>query len=160
MEEVKFDGLSIIQQKLLRVAIGVLDRAHCPYSNFAVGAALATPDEKVFEGVNIENSAYGSTICAERSAVCHAVSRGEQEFANLAIVVRKNGYSTSEVSSPCGSCRQYLWEFASLFDRDLRITLATLHLDKIVVVNLSALLPNAFGPRDIGIVKQGSQKLA
>jgi cytidine deaminase len=158
MEEVEYDRLSIIQQKLLRVAVMILDRAHCPYSNFAVGAALSTPDEKIFEGVNIENSAYGSTICAERSAVCHAVSRGEQEFVDLALVVRKNGYSTPEVAAPCGSCRQYLWEFASLFGHDLRITLATLNFEKIAVVQLSTLLPNAFGPRDMGFVRRGNQK--
>lgn len=158
MREVKFDTLSLIQQRLLRTAVSVLDRAYCSYSGFAVGAAITTPDDKIFEGVNVENAAYGSSICAERSAVCHAVSRGEQEFSDLAIVVRNKGCATLDLVPPCGACRQFLNEFASLYDRDLTITLATLDFGQVGIIMLSDLLPRAFGPRDLGFARLGSKK--
>ncbi|MFZ6014933.1 MAG: cytidine deaminase [Patescibacteria group bacterium] len=147
---VQYDRLSILQQKLLRGAESALEKAYCPYSHFAVGAAIATPEEKIFYGANVENASFGLTICAERVAICNAVVAGETRFSDLAIIAKSNGFGTKDVTAPCGMCRQVLYEFASLHDQELTILLATLHLRKIVMVRLSDLLPQAFGPRDLG----------
>src|SRR5512141_1330856 len=78
--------------------------AYARYSNYRVGAALRTKAGRVYTGVNVENAAYPTTICAERVAVFKAVSEGEQEFEVIAVVTDNGG-------SPCGSCRQVLAEF-------------------------------------------------
>jgi cytidine deaminase len=151
MEEVKFDRLGIIQQQLLKAAIAAQANAYCIYSHFAVGAALATPDGKIFEGANVENAAYGSGICAERAAICHANIKGARPFSDLAIVVSHKGLSTTKPSMPCGACRQVLYEFSSLHGQRMTIISATLNLDIILKATLDELLPRAFGPGDLGI---------
>ncbi len=87
--------------------------AYAPYSRYAVGAALLTKDGRVFTGVNVENSSYGLTICAERTAVTTAVTAGAREFAAIAV-------ATDDGGSCCGACRQVLGEFGD----DLIIYLA------------------------------------
>ena len=109
--------------------------AYAPYSNYRVGAALLTTSGKVYDGVNVENAAYPSTICAERTAVVKAVSEGERAFVAIAV-------SSANGGSPCGACRQVLAEFGLdtavlLVDGAGAITLRT---------TLRALLPHAFGP--------------
>ena len=92
-------------KELFRMAVEASENAYAPFSNFHVGAALLTEDGKVFTGVNIENSSYGATICAERTAFVKAISEGERDFAAIAI-------SAGEVPSlPCGICRQFMYEF-------------------------------------------------
>jgi len=86
------------------LAIEARRRAYAPYSRYPVGAALRTKSGKMFTGVNVENAAYPTTMCAERTAVFKAVSEGEREFDVIAVV-------TSNGGSPCGSCRQVLAEF-------------------------------------------------
>ena len=73
-------------QKLVKEAFKMMNFAYAPYSNFLVGAALLTKDNKIFTGCNIENAAYGSTMCAERTAFYKAISRGHREFSAIAIV--------------------------------------------------------------------------
>lgn len=94
------------QQALLDTASAARDRAYAPYSNFRVGAALLATDGQVFVGANVENAAYGSTICAERVALPAAVTAGVREFVALAVVGDGDGACT-----PCGACRQVLFEF-------------------------------------------------
>jgi cytidine deaminase len=96
------DELTITE--LINTAVKARKFAYAPYSHYAVGAALLTESGKVFIGVNVENAAYPTGMCAERSAVFNAVSHGEIRF--LAMVV-----ATSNGGSPCGSCRQVLSEF-------------------------------------------------
>ena len=93
-----------MRQVLIQKALEVRHMAYAPYSHYLVGAALLTASGKVFTGVNIENGAYPTTICAERVAVFKAVSEGERVFE--AIVA-----ATEDGGSPCGSCRQVLSEF-------------------------------------------------
>ena len=95
------------EQVLCQKAIAMLDMAYVPYSHFPVGAALLCKDGTVFTGCNIENAAYGDTICAERTAIFKAVSEGHRDFASIAIAGRSDDYCV-----PCGSCRQVMMEFA------------------------------------------------
>lgn len=93
-------------KELYRKAAEAMPNAYAPFSKFKVGAALLTKTGEVFTGVNVENSSFGATICAERTACVKAVSEGFQEFEALAV-------ATSEgEGSPCGICRQFLYEFA------------------------------------------------
>jgi cytidine deaminase len=85
----------------------MLDRAYIPYSHFPVGAALECADGTVFTGCNIENAAYGCTICAERTAIFKAVSEGHRDFVRIVIAGKSEDYCV-----PCGSCRQVMMEFA------------------------------------------------
>ena len=88
-------------------AVAMLDMAYVPYSHFPVGAALECDDGAVFTGCNIENAAYGCTICAERTAIFKAVSEGHRDFVRIVIAGKSEDYCV-----PCGSCRQVMMEFA------------------------------------------------
>lgn len=94
-------------EALLAVASEMRERAYAPYSNFRVGCALLTADDRVYVGANVENAAYGSTLCAERVALPLAVIDGVRDFVALAVVGDGDGPCT-----PCGACRQVLFEFA------------------------------------------------
>ena len=93
-------------RELLRIAKEASLNAYVPYSGFPVGAALECEDGTVYTGCNVENAAYGDTICAERTAVFKAVSEGHREFRRIAI-----WGNSREYCYPCGSCRQVLLEF-------------------------------------------------
>jgi len=119
---------------LREAALGALENAHAPYSNFPVGAALRTRDGQVITGCNVENSAFGLAICAETLAMAYAVSQGLTEFDEIAIAT-----DDTEPTPPCGACRQVLNEFApnikvSSYTRD----------GKEAVWTLDELLPHAF----------------
>ena len=94
-------------RELLRIAKEASLNAYVPYSGFPVGAALECADGTVFTGCNVENAAYGDTICAERTAVVKAVSEGHRSFSRIAIYGEGKSYCM-----PCGSCRQVLAEFS------------------------------------------------
>ena len=102
---------------IIESAMRARDRAHAAYSNFKVGAALETTDGRIITGANIENATYGLTMCAERIAVFKAVSEGYRSFRRIAIVA-----DTDRPTTPCGACRQVLWEFAG----NLEVILADL----------------------------------
>lgn len=93
-------------RELVRLAKEAMENAYAPYSHFKVGAALLAKDGRVFMGCNIENASYGATNCAERTAIFKAVSEGYREFEKIAIVAGSGDYA-----SPCGICRQVLFEF-------------------------------------------------
>ena len=92
--------------QLIKLAQEAAKKAYAPYSNFKVGAALLCKSGNVYTGCNVENSSYGASNCAERTAVFKAVSEGEREFVKIAIVSEKGG-----LTFPCGICRQVLSEF-------------------------------------------------
>ena len=94
------------EKELIQTAVKMLDMAYVPYSHFPVGAALECEDGTVYTGCNIENAAYGATICAERTAIFKAVSEGHRDFDTLVIAGRSDDYCY-----PCGACRQVLYEF-------------------------------------------------
>lgn len=130
--------------ELVERAFEMLSRSYAPYSGFPVGAALLCADGTVFTGCNVENAAYGSTICAERTALVKAVSEGHRDdFVKLAVVGNSLDYCW-----PCGSCRQMLYEFAP----DLTVLVARSD-HAYVTVKLHELLPCGFGPK---VLEQGS----
>ena len=127
-------------RELVERAFTMLERAYVPYSHFPVGAALLCEDGAVFTGCNVENAAYGSTICAERTALVKAVSEGRRDgFVRLAVVGGGADYCW-----PCGACRQMLYEFAP----NLRV-LAARGDGSWQEVSLSGLLPRGFGPKSL-----------
>jgi cytidine deaminase len=127
-------------RELIELAFPMLERSYCPYSKFPVGAALLCSDGTVFTGCNVENAAYGSTICAERTAVVKAVSEGHRDdWVKLAIV--GNG---SDYCWPCGPCRQMLYEFCP----DLTVLVARGD-HEFLSLPLSELLPHGFGPKSL-----------
>ncbi len=120
-------------RELYRAAKEVLYAAYAPYSGFRVGAALLVEGGQVFTGVNVENSSYGATICAERSAAVKAVAAGYTDFTAIAIV------SDDGAVNPCGICRQFLSEFCK--DMDIITGDDEDHLEE---RKLSDLLPRTF----------------
>jgi cytidine deaminase len=112
--------------------------AYAPYSKYAVGAALLTASGEIFQGVNVENAAYPTGMCAERSAVFAAVSKGERSFRAIAVVTQDGG-------TPCGSCRQVLSEFGT----DTAVYIANAKGEVILETTVEGLLPHAFGPSNL-----------
>lgn len=123
------------RQKLVQTALEARKWAYAPYSQYPVGAALLTVSGKIYDGVNVENAAYPSGMCAERVAVFKAVSEGERSFSAIAVATANGG-------SPCGSCRQVLAEFGL----DTLILLANDRGEVLQEAPLSDFLPGAFGP--------------
>ena len=131
---------------LVALAFSMLERAYCPYSRFPVGAALLCADGSVYTGCNVENAAYGDTICAERTALVKAVSEGHRDdFVALAVAG-----NSEDCCWPCGSCRQMLNEFAPR----LRLLVANRNRD-FVALTLDELLPHGFGPKSLGQASEG-----
>ena len=126
--------------ELVNLAIEAREHSYCPYSNFAVGAALLTKDGKIYQGCNIENSAFSPTNCAERTAFFTAVYQGEREFEAIAVVGGTAGKPVSELCAPCGVCRQVMREFCK---DDFKIYLSKGD-GTYVEVKLTELLPFGF----------------
>lgn len=125
---------------LIKLAMEARENSYCPYSGFAVGAALQTKEGKIYLGCNIENAAFTPTNCAERTAFFKAVSEGEQEFCRIAIVGGKKD-GALKPTSPCGVCLQVMQEFC---DPDVfEVILATAE-EKYEILKLRQLLPYGF----------------
>ncbi len=127
------------KQSLIELANEARRRAYAPYSNYRVGAALRTRSGRIFTGVNVENAAYPTSICAERTAVFKAVSEGETDFEIIAVVTDNGG-------SPCGSCRQVLAEFGL----DTIVVIADGNGKIVKETTVGGLLPEAFQPQHLG----------
>ena len=127
-------------QELVERAFAMHQFSYVPYSHFPVGAALLCADGTVFTGCNVENAAYGSAICAERTALLKAISEGHRTDWR-AIAIAGNG---RDFCWPCGACRQMLYEFAP----DLRV-IAARGDGQYETAALRALLPRGFGPASL-----------
>ncbi len=130
-------------EELIGHAKQARERAYAPYSDFKVGAALLTSDGRVFTGCNVENSSYGDAICAEKVAVIKAIAEGASDFSQLVVVT-----DSDEPASPCGSCRQILFEFCP----DLLVIMENL-AGKRLKMRIGDLLPYAFS------LKRGNKML-
>ena len=115
------------------------ERAYAPYSRFFVGAAVRTDDDRIFDGANVENASYGLSICAERVAAASAVAAGARRIDAIAVVG-----GSSRPAAPCGACRQFLHEF----NPEMLVVSESPEGGR-KQWRLSALLLDAFGPRDL-----------
>ena len=130
--------------ELMQLAEEARKFSYCPYSHFAVGAALLTTGGKVYTGCNVESSSYTPTNCAERTAVFKAISEGEKEFAVIAVIGAPEG-EKGRFCAPCGVCRQVLREFCE--PETFRVLLGT--TESVKAYTLAELLPASFGPADL-----------
>lgn len=126
-------------RELIEAARSARGAAYVPYSHFPVGAALLAADGTIYRGCNVENASFGLTICAERTAVAHAVSQGAREFSAVAVMTQ-NGVT------PCGACRQVLAEF----NPDIQVIVADM-AGHHRVYHLTELLPAAFVPEQLHV---------
>ncbi len=124
-------------QSLIEIAALARLQSVAPFSKFLVGAAVRTEDGKVYTGCNVESASYGLTVCAERVAIWKALSEGEREFTELAVVA-----DTDSLTPPCGTCRQIIWEFC----KEATIVLANIRGEN-ETVSIKELLPRAFDAR-------------
>lgn len=119
--------------ELYEIADQIKSNAYVPFSNFKVGVALLAKDGTVYTGVNVENSSYGATICAERTAFVKAISEGMRSFEAIAVA------SSSGTALPCGICRQFMFEF----EPELKVITGE-DKNSLTVQSLSTLLPEGF----------------
>ncbi len=124
-------------KQLVEQATAARLKSIAPFSNFLVGAAVKTAAGKVYSGCNIESASYGLTVCGERVAIWKALSEGERDFVELAIVA-----DTATLTPPCGTCRQIIWEFC----KHATIILGNLN-GETQIVSIKELLPRAFDAR-------------
>jgi cytidine deaminase len=140
---------------LLRHARQAASNAYAPYSGFAVGAAVATEDGRVFTGANMENASFGLTLCAEAGALQAASSAGAlNQVTSIAIVggpIRPSNQSTGPVE-PCGRCRQLIQESAMLSNNDIKVISSDLDLKTRSENRISQLLPKSFGAKDLPVL--------
>jgi cytidine deaminase len=123
----------------VRQARDAMTRAYAPYSGFKVGAAIVAGG-RIFTGQNIENASHPVAVCAERNAVAHMVNAGVLTIDAVAVATE-----AEKPTPPCGACRQVLWEFGPA-----SIVIAETPAGERAVWALEDLLPDAFGPRDLG----------
>ncbi|HIE12802.1 MAG TPA: cytidine deaminase [Desulfotomaculum sp.] len=125
----------MLYEDLVAQALAAKEKGYAPYSGIRVGAAVKTADGSIFTGANVENAAYGLTICAERVAVAKAVTEGFRHIVAVAVAWDGEGFCT-----PCGACRQVLYEFGPGM-RVIMIDAQERYQEEVLAV----LLPHAFG---------------
>lgn len=126
---------------MIEEALLAREQSYCPYSNYAVGAALLCEDGTIYRGCNVENAAYSVANCAERTAFFKAVSEGQREFRAIAVVGSPKGQKPSEYAYPCGVCRQVMAEFADMDTFQIFVGLSPKEYKSYV---LKELLPESF----------------
>ena len=152
VELISSDNLNPDQHNLIEAAIAAADTAYNPYSGYFVGAAVLTRSGSVFAASNVENAAYGSTICAERMAIGKANSSGARDIIAIAISSRSDNFEKNEVTSdPCGTCRQVIYEMAQVSGCDIEVIMSDKNKDNIAIKSIEQLLPYAFGPTQLHI---------
>jgi len=122
-----------------QAAKNVSQNAHCPYSHFAVGAVVQCKSGRCFAGCNVENASYGLTCCAERNAIFQMIASGEKEFVRIVIYT-----PTAEPTSPCGACRQVMFEFGPNAD-----VISVCDGPNTLQTTVRELLPHGFGPSNL-----------
>jgi cytidine deaminase len=150
MAAAALDKLSERDRELLQKARAMLHLAYAPYSRFGVGAALRTTSGAVFAGTNMENAAYAVTLCAETSALQQSLAAGDFKVESIAVVgAPLDGTGGREIVTPCGRCRQLIFEAAQVSGKDISVLSSNADMSKILVLPISALLPYGFGPKNL-----------
>lgn len=126
---------------LVKKAMKAKENAYAPYSGFRVGACVKTQDGRIYIGCNIENSSFGATICAERTAIVKAISEGETKISAIAITSDSDG-----LTYPCGICRQVISEFRS----DNTKIICSNKKGEYKIYEINDILPHAFTKEDMG----------
>ncbi len=140
------------QNLLIEAAIKATDTAYAPYSKYHVGAAVLTKDGSIFSASNVENAAYGSTICAERLAIGNANASGARDIVKIAITSVSDDEKKNKITSdPCGSCRQFIYEIAQYSGFDIEILMSDFTKNNIIIKSIEQLLPYGFGPSQLHI---------
>ncbi len=145
-----YKDLSKEDQELLDAAEAAMENSYSPYFNFNVGAALRTIDGEIITGTNMENAA-GTSICAERTAILRANAMGKRKFTAMAVIGKPRGGSVPEPITPCGFCRQVIFESSQISDTNIKVIMSNTAKDKIIISYINTLLPLAFGPKDLGV---------
>ena len=139
------------EKELLSIAQETMYHAYNIYSGFFVGAAVLTSDGEVFSGACMENASYGLTSCAEVGAIQSAFSQGYRNITTIAIIGGKDPHGEGEVVSPCGRCRQLIFEASQVAGENIVVILSDPSFKKIVRTTINDLLPIPFGPLDLGL---------
>lgn len=145
------------KQKLVEMALQARRFSYCPYSGFAVGAALLCEDGTVYTGCNIENAAFTPTNCAERTAFFKAVSEGKRSFAAIAVVGGPSNKEPEDFCAPCGVCRQVMMEFCD--PKQFRLLLGKSNLE-FREYTLEEILPLGFAGEEVHRKEDGKEKNA
>lgn len=148
--------MTMDETALIAAARDAARHAHAPYSRFAVGAAVLMSDGSVVTGANFENASYGLSLCAETVALATVSASGRlRDVAALAVIggmMDSDGRATgTAVVNPCGRCRQVINEAAQMSGRDLPVVCGAAEGPLLRRYRISELLPDAFGPADLGI---------
>ncbi|HSH46265.1 MAG TPA: cytidine deaminase [Longimicrobiales bacterium] len=143
MERLRYQDLTAQDRELVDAARDACETAYAPYSGVAVGAALRT-GSGIVTGSNVENAAYGATVCAERMAVGRANARGDRRFTAVAVAARGAALRPDQVISPCGTCRQVLYEISATTGADARVLMAAPETDAVTIATVAELLPLPF----------------
>lgn len=133
-------------KQLIRAALLARKQSYSPYSEYQVGAALLCGDGTVYTGCNIENAAFGPTICAERVAFFKAISEGKRDFLRIVVAGSPKGDDVSQYAYPCGVCRQVMMEFAA--PEQFQVIVAKSE-EEYKIMTLAELLPEGFGPGNL-----------
>jgi len=130
----------IDKMELFKHAIGAMKNAYAPYSKFHVGTCIETESGKLYSGCNVENAAYGLTICAEACAISKMASEGERQIKQIAVVITE-----PDVAMPCGACRQYIFEFSTA-ETVIHVGNTSGYKN---TFSITELLPHAFGKHNL-----------
>jgi cytidine deaminase len=139
---------------LAQAAQAASAHAYAPYSGFAVGAAVRTKSGNIYIGANLENASYGMAMCAEVAAITAANSAGDFDIEAIAICGMRfhPHYEANGIVTPCGRCRQILFEASQVSKEDIRVLSCSGDLGEIFEARISELLLEAFGPANLGLV--------
>jgi cytidine deaminase len=144
VETLHYRDLTDNDRELMDAAREATSAAYAPYSGVHVGAAIRTATGDIVTAANVENAAYGATICAERMAVGRANALGTRAFAAIAVTAAGNALGRDRVVSPCGACRQVLHEMGAATGSGTRVLMGTVGSDHVTIADLADLLPLPF----------------
>ncbi len=149
------EALDPADRDLVRAALAASANAYAPYSGFAVGAAVRTRAGAIHTGANLENASYGLGICAEVSAITVANAAGAPDLEAIAVIGHKFTAppDARQIVTPCGRCRQVIFEASQLSGVDIRVLSCAGDLRRIEISVISTLLPTAFGPANLGLTE-------